>query len=239
MRARLTHLFWIPVGAGAGFLASFVFGDLFTLPLDLYYLVYFTIVGAFFATYVRSSGVDVRRLASRRIGWAAVLGVVVGIVMLVNVIGRPETEQFSGGMLAWAIFWRGLLYGAVDGLLLFAFPWIVAWHAFGGGSATAGRKLLTRVTAFVFILFVTTAYHLGYADFRSPKILQPNIGAAITALPTLITANPAGSVISHVFLHVAAVVHSPYTDLFLPPHRKPEPAPSPAPEERDHVGGVN
>jgi hypothetical protein len=30
-------------------------------------------------------------------------------------------------------------------------------------------------------------------------------------------ANPVGSVINHVFLHVAAVVHSPETDLFLPP----------------------
>jgi hypothetical protein len=147
----LTHLFWIPVGAGVGFLASFVFGDVFTLPLDLYYLIYFTIVGAFFATYIKSSGVAVRRLASRRMGWAAVLGVVVGIVMLVNVIGRPETERFSGGMLAWAIFWRGLVYGAVDGLLLFAFPWIVAWRAFESESSTAGRRLLTRVAAFAFI----------------------------------------------------------------------------------------
>jgi hypothetical protein len=234
----LTHLFWIPLGAGVGFLASFIFGDLLTLPLDLYYLIYFVIIGGFFATYVQSSGVDVRRLASHRIGWAVLLGIVVGVVMVINVVGRPETERFSGGMLAWAIFWRGLVYGAVDGLLLFTFPWIVARRAFGTGTASAGRKILASVTAFVSILVITTTYHLGYADFRSSKIVQPNIGSAIAAVPTLISANPVASPITHVFLHVAAVVHSPYTDLFLPPHRDPKSAPTPAPEEHDNVGDV-
>lgn len=50
-------------------------------------------------------------------------------------------------------------------------------------------------------------------------IAQPNIGSTIGAVPTLLTANPVASPISHVFLHVTAVIHSPETDLFLPPHR--------------------
>lgn len=214
-----THLFWIPAGAAVGFLASFVFGDLVTLPLDLYYLIYFVITIVFLAVYIRRSRVDLRRLASRRLRWAVLAGIVVGIVMTINVVNRPETEHFSGTALAWAILWRGLLYGSVDGLLLFAFPWLVAWKAFGGESAPTARRILASVTGFASILLVTTTYHLGYEDFRSAKIAQPNIGSAIVALPTLIAANPVASPISHVFLHVAAVVHSPHTDLFLPPHR--------------------
>jgi hypothetical protein len=35
------HLKWIVLGALVGFGASFTFGDLITLPLDLYYLIYF------------------------------------------------------------------------------------------------------------------------------------------------------------------------------------------------------
>ena len=38
------HLIWIALGALVGFGASFIFGDLLTLPLDLYYLIYFAIV---------------------------------------------------------------------------------------------------------------------------------------------------------------------------------------------------
>lgn len=37
--------------------------------------------------------------------------------------------------------------------------------------------------------------------------------------PTLVTAKPIASPLGQVFLHVTAVVHSPETDLFLPPHR--------------------
>jgi len=35
------HLKWIVLGALVGFGASFIFGDLITLPLDLYYFIYF------------------------------------------------------------------------------------------------------------------------------------------------------------------------------------------------------
>jgi hypothetical protein len=73
--------------------------------------------------------------------------------------------------------------------------------------------------SWLMILMMTTAYHLGYGDFRSRRILQPNIGSTIMAVPTLVSGNPVASPIAHVILHVTAVVHSPYTELFLPPHR--------------------
>jgi hypothetical protein len=38
------------------------------------------------------------------------------------------------------------------------------------------------------------------------------------SVPTLVTANPVASRVSHVFLHVTAVIHAPHTELFLPPH---------------------
>lgn len=37
---------------------------------------------------------------------------------------------------------------------------------------------------------VTTAYHLGYRDFRSSKILQPNIGSTIGSVATLGRSKP-------------------------------------------------
>jgi hypothetical protein len=222
----MTHLAWLPVGALVGFGASFVFGDLVTLPVDVYYLMYFGIVLGFLVLYVKRTELELSAWISPRLGWGVGLGVLGGIVLMQGVLARPETARLSGGMLAWAVAWRGVAYGAVDGLLLFAFPWMVVWRAFEAREAGWGVRLRAGAVAVFSILLVTTIYHLGYADFRSRKIVQPNIGSAIGAVPTLVTANPLASPLSHVFLHVTAVIHSPETDLFLPPHRGESPTPS-------------
>jgi hypothetical protein len=215
----LAHLAWIPAGALAGFAASFVFGDVLTLPVDLYYLSYFAVVLGFLALYAVRTGLRLRPWLSRRAAWSVAAGVAVGLVMVQNVLSRPGTERLAGGLLVWAVLWRGLVYGAVDGLLLSAFPWIVCWRALGAEENGLGRRLGAAALAWVAILVLTTAYHLGYRDFRSGMIVQPNVGSTIMSVPTLVTANPIGSPLTHVFLHVAAVVHSPRTELFLPPHR--------------------
>jgi hypothetical protein len=207
------------VGAGVGFGLSFVFGDLITMPVDLYYLVYFAGVIGFLVFYVRRTRFPVRTWAGRRILPALVLGVVGGLVLSRGVMMRPPTAPLRGAELAWALLWRGLVYGSVDGLLLVAFPWVVTWRALEAERGRGQRKLAAAVAAWAAVLLVTTAYHLGYADFRSRRVAQPNIGATITALPTLVTANPIAGPISHVFLHVTAVLHAPETDLYLPPHR--------------------
>lgn len=217
---NVAHLLWIPAAALVGFGASFVFGDLLTLPVDLYYLIYVAIVLGFFAFYVKRTELGLGTWLSRRLAWGVVLGIAGGIVLMQGVLARPGTAHLSGGMLGWAILWRGIVYGSVDGLLLMAFPWIVVWRAFGAEERGWGVKLEAGVVAALAILAVTTAYHLGYGDFRSSMIVQPNIGSSIGAVPTLVTASPVASPVSHVFLHVTAVIHSPRSPLFLPPHRE-------------------
>lgn len=218
----LAHLVWIPAGAMVGWMASFVFGDLLTLPLDLYYLIYFAIVLGFFGYYVRRTELDLRRWILRRLWWAVGMGVLGGLALMQGVLARPETPHLSGGMLAWAVAYRGVIYGAVDGLLLLAFPWIVVWRAVRAEGAAWSRRLRAAGLAFVAMLLITTTYHLGYQDFRSSKIVMPNVGSTIGGLPTLVAANPVASVISHVLMHVTSVLHSPESDLFLPPHRGPD-----------------
>src|SRR5512139_364702 len=187
------HLKWIASGALAGFGSSFIFGDLLTLPADLYYLIYFVIMVFFFFVYIRKTHLDIKGWVSRRWGWSILLGFFFGALMVQNVFSRPETEKFAGAYLAWAIFWRGMIYGVIDGLLLSSFPWLVTWRAFDVPRKSLGKKIAFGFLAWFFILVVTTAYHLGYADFRSKKIIQPNIGNTLISIPTLITANPLGS----------------------------------------------
>ncbi len=214
------HLKWIAWGVVVGFGTSFIFGDLVSLPVDLYYLIYFGIVITFFSVYVRRTRLNLREWFSRRLVWGILLGLVFGALMVQNVLSRPETEKFTGAYLAWSIFWRGLIYGAIDGLLLSSFPWTVTWRAFDVEKKPLGKKIAFGFLTWLFILLITTSYHLGYSDFRSNKILQPNIGNTIISVPTLISANPIGSPITHAIMHITAVIHSPKTELFLPPHRE-------------------
>jgi hypothetical protein len=214
------HLVWLVYGLIISFSASYIFADLLRLPVDLYYLIYFASIAGFFALYIRQTALDLKHWLLMRLWWAMLAGLIVGALMVQNVLSRPATEQFTGTYLVWMIIWRGVIYGAVDGMLLYAFPWLVTWRAFDVRSKPLFKKIAFSALALLFIMFMTTAYHLGYRDFRSKKILQPNIGSTIMSIPTLVTANPLASPITHVIMHVAAVVHSPNTDLFLPPHRE-------------------
>lgn len=216
-----THLIWILAGCIVGFLASFIFGDLLSLPLNLYYLIYFSIIMGFFAIYVRFTHLDLKTWFSRHLIWGIALGAVFAFIMVKNVLSRPATAQFSGSFLVWEILWRGVIYGAIDGLLLTVFPWIVTWRAFQVETRPLLAKIGFGLLAWVLILVMTTAYHAGYKDFRSPKMVQANIGNTIMSVPTLLAANPIGAPIAHAALHVSAVIHSPQTELFLPPHREP------------------
>jgi hypothetical protein len=213
------HLKWIVFGVLVGFGASFIFGDLFTLPLDLYYLIYFGIIISFFTVYIKKTQLNLKEWFSRRLVLGILLGLVFGALMIQNVLSRPATEKFTGPYLAWLIFWRGLIYGAIDGLLLSVFPWVVTWRAFDVSARPQEGKIRVNLLAWVFVLAMTTAYHLGYSDFRSKKIIEPNIGNTIISIPTLASANPVGSPIAHATMHITAIIHSPKTELFLPPHR--------------------
>ena len=66
-------------------------------------------------------------------------------------------------------------------------------------------------------LVITGAYHLGYDQFREAGIGQPEIGNVIISVPMLATANPAGSILTHASMHLAATIYSYETDVFLPP----------------------
>ena len=213
------HLIWIAFGALVGFGSSFIFGDLPTLPVDLYYLIYFGVIIAFFSTYIKKTHLNPKEWFSRRLVWGVMFGLVSGALMVQFVFEGPATETFRGAYLGWLIFWRGLVYGAIDGLLLSSFPWIVTWRAFHVENKALSKKTAFSFVAWLFILAVTTAYHLGYSDFRSRKIVQPNIGNTIISFPTLVSANPIGAPITHAIMHITAIIHCPKTELFLPPHR--------------------
>lgn len=216
---RIRHLIWILFAVMIGFLVPFLFGNNTSLPIDLYYTIYFGIVTTFFIIYVRQTAFDYKKIFSVNLIIGIIMGLIFAGIMAKNVFSRPQTPPLSGMILTWALVWRGLIYGAIDGLFLTTFPWIVTWRTFKVGDRPLVQKIGFTLLAWCFTLIITTAYHAGYKDFRSKKIIQPNIGNTIMSLPTFLSANPIAAPITHAGMHLAAVIHSPETDLFLPPHR--------------------
>ena len=173
------------------------------------------------AGWTLDTGQSLRELVSRRVILAVGLGLLAAAASVAIVLATEDVSSGPEGIeLAGAVVWRGLFYGAVDGLLLTAFPIIVVF-AFLSESRLRRRKggfAAVAAIALAASLVFTATYHLGYSDFRSAKVRKPVAGDLIWAAPVIATANPIGAPIAHAGLHVAAVTHSYETDLFLPPH---------------------
>ena len=218
--AAFQHIQWLLGGFALGFLVPFVFADLLGLQRDVYYGVYSVFAFGFFALWARSTDQSLRKMIARRWVLAIVLGLVFAGVMSFIVLRQDATSRPSGLTLASAVMWRGVVYGAADGLLLSSFPILAVFAAFTGNPlrSTTSGKIRIGALALLASIVMTTAYHAGYSDFRSGKIANPIAGDAIWSIPTLVTLNPIAAPIAHIGLHVTAVLHSYNTDLFLPPH---------------------
>jgi hypothetical protein len=212
---------WLGAGLVFAFLIPYVFADVLGVPRDGYYAIYIVSALTFTALWLRGTGQDPRALLRRNWRWGVGLGVLTAVATAGLVFLNGSTSGPDGWTLAGAILWRGIVYGAVDGLLLSVIPILGVFGAFGNvplrersRSAIAGIGALAMAVSLAF----TAVYHLGYPDFRGSKVTKPMRGDLVWSLPTLVTLSPLGAPIAHAGMHVTAVVHAYHTDLFLPPH---------------------
>jgi D-alanyl-D-alanine carboxypeptidase len=226
---------WLGGGLALAFAVPFLLTDVLAIQRDIYYGIYAAAVLAFLALWLRRAVEDPRALLVRRWRAGLALGLLVAAAEVAIVLGEPGTSHPSGVGFWAAILWRGVVYGATDGLLLSVFPILAVFGAFAAvrplreraRAAVVGIGVLALATSVVF----TAVYHLGYPDFRGSKLRKPVAGDLVWSAPTLLTLSPLGAPIAHVGLHVAAVVHAYDGDTFLPPHpatARPEALASPA-----------
>lgn len=212
------QLAWFTGGSALAFLVPFVFSSAVEISNDVYYGIYFVAVGAFLAAYIAANDVDMAALLRRRWKLSVALGAVAGAVVVFNVLSREESTPHPDGVyFLFTIAWRGLLYGAVDALLLTAFPVLVAAAMLSNNLAGAARKASFAALAIALVMIVTATYHLGYEQFREDGVGAPETGNLIISVPTLLTLNPIGSVGAHASMHIAADMHAYETDVYLPP----------------------
>lgn len=213
---------WLGAGLALAFAVPFVFADLLELDRDLYYGVYAAAVFGFFALWLRRTADSPRAVLTRNWRWGVGLGVAFALIMAGIALTETATSHPDGWSFAGALLWRGVVYGAADGVLLSAFPILAVFAAFATRPLRERRRRAVAaigVLAMAASLAFTAVYHLGYADFRGEKVRKPLAGDVVWSTPTLVTLSPLGAPIAHVGLHVTAVVHAYDTDTFLPPHR--------------------
>jgi hypothetical protein len=206
--------------AGA-FLFPFVLADQLSLQRDIYYGFYALAVVGLFLAWARDTRQSPREMVARRWRLALALGFGFAVISVFIALNAEDGSSHPGGIeFISALAWRGVVYGAADGLLLSAFPVLLVFAALRGSQPRrrAGGLIAVGAVAMLASLAMTAVYHAGYGDFRGSKLRKPVTGDLVWSVPTLATLNPIGSPVAHVGLHVGAVVHNYDTDLFLPPH---------------------
>jgi hypothetical protein len=214
------YLLWV-VGAGIlGFAVAAVCAGLLRLPRPVYLVVYAGLTSVFLYRYAVWSGFDFR-IAVRHHWLLGMLGAALfGTFVVRNVLSQPASPHSVGVALAFDLLWLGVIYGALDALLLSVMPIHAVWRAFSTISQvnTWPARLAVGMVALIASLSVTTLYHVGYPEYRGSAVISPDIGNGTMSVAYLATSNPISSVASHIAMHVAAVLHGPETTAQLPPH---------------------
>ena len=214
------HLLWVLAGAVLGFGIAAVFAGLLHLSRHLYLIPYVVLVIAFLYGYARWSKLALGQCILYRWGWGVVGGVLVGIFAVQSVVRQPLSSTPEGVELVIDLLWLGVVYGTVDGLLLSVLPVFAVWNALTrqGWTVHWPGRIGTGLLALLASMLVIAVYHLGYPEFRGHQVMFPVFGVSMMSLAYIATGNPISALISHIAMHITAVLYGLQTAMQLPPH---------------------
>jgi hypothetical protein len=213
-------IIWILIASALGFTVAAIFAGWLKLKRNVYLLFYIPLVSALFIAFITSNKIDIKEIVTYNWAWGLLGAVIAGTFVIRNVFSQPSSKRSTGLDLLIDITWPGLVYGLTDALLLSVLPilairialtdpvWTHTWYG----------KLGFGIIGLVASFFVTTAYHLGYPEFRGKKVLWPNIGNGVLSLAFILTLNPLAAILPHMAMHVAAMLHGKETTGQVPPH---------------------
>jgi membrane protease YdiL (CAAX protease family) len=216
------QLGWVVAAAILGLIVSALFAGLFHLARNIYLIFYVICIGGFLLAYAYRTRLDLVDLFRQHWVWGVSGGVIVGYLVVQATLRQPvpRSPTPQGLELVFDLIWLGVIYGLVDGLLLSILPVYATWTALSdlGWTAHWPGRLIAGTLALVASLLVIALYHLGYPEFRSPQLLLVIAGVGIQSLFYLLSRNPIAPLISHVAMHITAVLYGLQTFSQLPPH---------------------
>jgi hypothetical protein len=214
-------LAWIFPAALVGFLVPAVFSMGLRWERSLFLVPYVAIVGGFLLVYFRRTPISPRQLIDNW-PYGLVAAAAASFLLLRNIQGQPPSAIPEGGQLVLSLVWVGLVYGALDGLFLNVMPVLaVQGPGFFRSNPSRRERLARGLLALAASVAVTVAYHSGYTEFHGAGMVSVIIGNVIITSAYLLTGSPLAAVVTHVVMHVAAVLHGMETTLQLPPHYAP------------------
>jgi hypothetical protein len=215
-------MIWILFASVLGFAIAAIFAGLLKLQRNVYLLIYIPLVLALFVWFIIKNDIPVAFLFSHNWYWGLIGALIVGALVIKNVYSQPPSERSKGISFLIDITWPGLVYGMTDALLLSVLPVLSVHMAFSGSVLYESwyGKTLIWIVALLASFFVTTAYHLGYPEFRGKKVIFANIGNGMLSLAYILTLNPLAAILPHMGMHVAAMIHGKDTTGQVPPHYK-------------------
>jgi hypothetical protein len=210
---------WTLMAAGVGLLSSLLLSGIAQLPRGLFVACWTITATAFLTWFAASQGIDTRTQLKRRWVPGLVVGVILGALLARQVFAQAASGRASGMSLAGELLGFGLVYGVVDAMMLTVVP-VLSLYGMRQASElrAAGDRYRWAFLALLGSAVVTAAYHAGFAEFRGPQLVQPIIGNVLITLSYLLTGSPVAPIVSHVLMHVAAVLHGAATTSQLPPH---------------------
>jgi hypothetical protein len=211
---------WILSASFLGFAVASIFAGLLKLPRNLYLLVYIPVVAAFFFLFIVINKISLNEILSHNWYWGVIGAFLAGAFVIKNVYSQPSSIRSTGLALLTDIAWPGFVYGLMDALLLSVLPVLAVRIALTDPVWTQNwlGKIGFGIIGLLASFFVTTAYHLGYPEFRGKNIIWPNIGNGVLSLAFILTMNPLAAILPHMAMHVAAMIHGKETTGQVPPH---------------------
>jgi membrane protease YdiL (CAAX protease family) len=213
-------MLWVLAAAVLGWAVAAFFAGALQLPRPLYLVPYIVLSSVFIAGYLAWSGLDWQQHLRRNWGWGMLAALLVGWYTVQSILLQPHSPTPQGLALVFNLLWLGIVYGAVDGLLLSVLPVAATWQAFKllGWTAHWPGQIAAGVLALLASLGVIAAYHLGYPEFQGLQVLWPVFGAGMMSLAYILSRSPLAPVLSHIAMHVAAVLYGLQSAMQLPPH---------------------
>lgn len=213
-------IIWILIASLLGFIVAAIFAGWLKLRRNVYLLIYIPLVAVLFTAFIISNNINIKEILVTNWAWGLLGAAIAGGFVIRNVVSQPSSERQHRFQLVADILWPGFTYGLIDSLLLSVLPVLAVKLAITDAAllnSWIGKIGFIAICLFA-SFFATTAYHWGYPEFRSRKIIWPNIGNGVLTLAYLLTMNPLAAILPHIAMHIAAMIHGPKTTGQVPPH---------------------
>lgn len=180
-------------------------------------------MSAFLYGYIRLNNVKLSAILRHKLIWGLIAAIPLSFFSVKSVLMQPAPPAPQGMELAFDIFWSGIVYGALDAIFLSVFPVYAMWQVLKIKGWTYNNnglkwKAVAGASALAASLLMIVVYHLGYPELRGPQVIMVVLGVGVMSLAYIVTGNPTVAIISHIAMHISAVLHGAEGVSQLPPY---------------------